>query len=231
MSTLPCLELPAEDDLAPLKVSGLAAMCRHIIKNCQCQEFQVALGFRSNCLQALAEVSLWTSFCEVRMPAVVQHFFNSAAQLTEMSIPTPLLQLGQHLKKQIRMHNVVKLCWDAAHTFAEGSNLTLSDLVLYPSVRIAADIITCRQIALAQYLPNVHRWLAEMDDHVCGAWSQLGVRHCEMLDETLRLTGPATIIERSDPLPSTSATAWTGGTFSNGLVRRPGSTSTPSLVV
>ena len=58
MTTLPCLELPAEDDLAPLKVSGMAAMCRHIIKNCQCQEFQVALGFRSNCLQALAEVSL-----------------------------------------------------------------------------------------------------------------------------------------------------------------------------
>ena len=134
------------------------------------------------------------------MPAAVQHFFNSAAQLTEMSIPTPLLQLGQHLKKQIRMHNVVKLCQDAAHTFAEGSNLTLFDLVLYPSVRIAADIMACRQIALAQHLPNVHRWLAEMDDHVCGAWSQLGVRHCEMLDETLRLAGPATIIERRDPL-------------------------------
>ena len=180
MTTLPFLVLGGSPTLSRLAVSGTAAVCRHLVRNSSDPSASAdILGFRGNCLQAPAEVSLWTAFCEVHMPGSVQLFLNDhGAQVVEL--PTALVQLEEHLKQPIRMHNVVRryqLEQPAAagqldakevqksasalldHEFAEGRDMTLADLLLYPCVRVAADHLSSLGVDLSVHLPRVARWL------------------------------------------------------------------------
>jgi len=191
LTSLPYMTLPEQDDLSSLIVSGLASVCRHVIKHCENEDAIKALGFRSNCLQAPAEVSIWTSFCEVQMPESVKQFLTSPVG-DVVTIPATLTQFEAHLKQPIRMHNVVKrfqqepkpspIVYEAkevqklaptllTHKYAEGPDMTLADLLLYPCVRILSDCLSSVGVELDAYLPLVSGWLATMEPTVSQTWA------------------------------------------------------------
>ena len=189
LTTLPFLMLKEDEELSQLTVAGLAAVCRHMIRYAGSEEPEVtkALGFRLSCLQAPAEVSVWTAFCEVRMPAAVEEFLTTqSSSKSRIQIPTCLAQFESHLKSPIRMHNIVKR-WQQdsnakgsaevpdmksiqkmagtwiAHTFAEGPDMTLADLLLYPCVRIVVECLESVGVKIGNYLPTVARWMETMN--------------------------------------------------------------------
>jgi len=191
LTSLPYMTLPEQDDLSSLIVSGLASVCRHVIKHCENEDAIKALGFRSNCLQAPAEVSIWTSFCEVQMPESVKQFLTSPVG-DVVTIPATLTQFEAHLNQPIRMHNVVKrfqqepkpspIVYEAkevqklaptllTHKYAEGPDMTLADLLLYPCVRILSDCLSSVGVELDAYLPLVSGWLATMEPTVSQTWA------------------------------------------------------------
>ena len=194
VTSLPFMTLPEEETLSSLTVSGLASVCRHVIKNSENIEAIKALGFRSNCLQAPAEVSIWTAFCEVEMPKSVEEFLTSSFG-NVVNIPATLVQFEEHLKQPIRMHNVVKRFQQEpksssameykakevqklaptllAHTYAEGPDMTLADLLLYPCVLIISNCLFSMGVQLDNYLPLVSRWLLMMEPIVSETWSAI----------------------------------------------------------
>lgn len=193
-TTLPNLVLGRDDTLSELTVSGLAAVCRHIIRLSDNPEVRKVLGFRGNCLQAPAEVSVWTAFCEVLMPKSAWHFLAHSSVDGVLELPVALVQLEEHLKQPIRMHNVVKRFQqehatggqlDAKevqkcaaslldHSYAEGRDMTLADLLLYPCVRLVANRLTVQGVDLVQHLPRVARWLnSTMRPLVESAWADI----------------------------------------------------------
>lgn len=192
LTTLPSLVVGESENLHELTVSGLAAVCRHVIKSSENDQVKQSLGFRANCLQAPAEVSIWTSFCEVQMPqSAAAYLGESQQELDIVDVPAVLVQFEEHLKQPIRMHNVMKR-WQQEvgpqaaaqqenpqklagtlldHTYAEGADMTLADLLLYPCVTLLADRFSSLGVQLGDHLPRVGRWLSIMTPQVAQAWS------------------------------------------------------------
>lgn len=70
------------------------------------------LGFRSSCLQAPSETSVWTKFCECEMIDTTSEFISEALsgkQFSKFSIPETLVKFENHLKQPLCVHNVYKL--------------------------------------------------------------------------------------------------------------------------
>jgi len=193
VTSLPFMVLPEQGDLSSLIVSGLASVCRHVIKHSENEDAIKALGFRSNCLQAPAEMSIWTSFCEVEMPKSVKQFLTSPTG-DVVTMPATLVQFEAHLNQPIRMHNIVKrfqqeprpspITYEAkevqklaptllTHKYAEGLDMTLADLLLYPCVKILSYCLSNLGVELETYLPLVSRWLSNMEPIVSQTWSTI----------------------------------------------------------
>ena len=186
MTTLPVLVVGERTGLCPLVVSGLAAVCRYLVKNSYDLSLHQVLGFRSNCLQAPAEVSLWTAFCECQMPQSTLHFLNQPMDGDVVELPIALVQLEEHLKQPVRMHNIVRHAQQQQprttpidskeasslvnHTYAEGPDMTLADLLLYPCVRVVNDRLVGCGVQLSEHLPRVALWLLTMATSVDSAW-------------------------------------------------------------
>ena len=191
LTTLPLLVVGERENVSRLIVSGLAAVSRHVIKESDDPAVRKALGFRGNCLQAPAECSIWTSFCEVQMiQSTIIFLLQPPTDVVE--IPAALVKFEEHLKQPIRMHNVVKRWQDEEvqpatgqprqkeiqklaatwldHTFAEGPDMTLADLLLFPCVTLLVKRFAVLGIQLADYLPQVGRWLCTMKPLVGQAW-------------------------------------------------------------
>lgn len=70
------------------------------------------LGFRSSCLQAPSETSVWTKFCECEMIDTTSDFVSNTLtgeQYSTFSVPETLVKFENHLKQPLRVHNVYKL--------------------------------------------------------------------------------------------------------------------------
>ncbi len=172
-------------------------------------------------------MSVWTAFCEVAMPASVESLVSTVPSMGRVGLPVGLVQLEEHLKSPIRMHNIVKR-WQRddtaqgasspdqkkniamkdiqtmaktwiAHTYAEGPDLTLADLLLYPCVRIAVGYLEEAGVVLLDHLPTVSRWLSTMnaDESILRAWSSTIGTYSLRLSWTLAckltLDGPFTV--------------------------------------
>ena len=195
LTTLPLLMVVESENLSGLTVSGLAAVSRHLMKESNDPVVLKAMGFRGNCLQAPAECSIWTSFCEVQMIQATILFLTQQQQQDVVEIPAALVKLEEHLKQPIRMHNVVKR-WQAEesrsaaggqlnqeeiqklagalleHTYAEGPDMTLADLILFPCVTLLSERLSVLGVNLADHLPRVAGWLTTMKVLVSFAWNQ-----------------------------------------------------------
>jgi glutathione S-transferase len=195
ITTLPLLIVGECENLSRLTVSGLAAVSRHLMKESNDPVVLKAMGFRGNCLQAPAECSIWTSFCEVQMIQTTILFLTQPQQPDVVEIPVALVKLEEHLKQPIRMHNVVKR-WQVEeprsaaggqlkrqeiqklagalldHTYAEGPDMTLADLILFPCVTLLSQRLSILGVHLADHCPRVAGWLTTMKVLASPAWSQ-----------------------------------------------------------
>lgn len=169
------VELPASVQLCDLPAavssagclvhSGLCALLRGIIKTAHSEHphscLNQLLGHREVCLKACAEVSVWTRYCEVDLPAAVERSTNKQreSQSTDGDAIAPeLRKLENHLrqppivrnrgKRQREMrsrkqqqHEDLQQSFPVnghkvglEHIYAEGIDFTVTDLVLFPCV-------------------------------------------------------------------------------------------------
>lgn len=193
LTTLPLLVVGESETFSRLTVSGLAAVSRHLMKESDDPVVVKSLGFRGNCLQAPAECSIWTSFCEVQMVQSTILFLTQQQKQDVVEIPTTLAKLEEHMKQPIRMHNIVKR-WQKDqpqsagqlkqediqklagslldHSYVEGPDMTLADLLLFPCIILLADRLSELGVQLADHLPRVGAWLTTMKPAVSKAWNK-----------------------------------------------------------
>ncbi|XP_025835217.1 glutathione S-transferase C-terminal domain-containing protein homolog [Agrilus planipennis] len=161
-------------------VAGLAAVCRKIVKSCK-NEFKKLLGFREACLMACSESSVWTKFCEVDIISTVKNFllnFHEYFQDHKFFPPEDLIRFEYHMGQPVRVHNVYKIArqsngnrniksgvpiseLNVEHTFGEGVEMTLADVVLFPCFKIFFQIL--EPDILKKYLPLVIKWYDNMN--------------------------------------------------------------------
>ena len=163
-------------------VAGLCSVARYMLRMAAETEGLQAchrlLGFQQGCLAAPAEVSTWTSFCELEAATAMKKF-------SEPHIPEAIAKFEAHLGQPVRMHNIrdvmqksgtiktkvleggrevaedgedpVLLFAKESHIYAEGPELLLSDLLLYPVfhlLNLQTDIFCSPSNA-----PNTAQWL------------------------------------------------------------------------
>lgn len=193
LTTLPLLVVGESETFSRLTVSGLAAVSRHLMKESDDPVVVKSLGFRGNCLQAPAECSIWTSFCEVQMVQSTILFLTQQQKQDVIEVPATLAKLEEHMKQPIRMHNIVKR-WQKDqpqsagqlkqediqklagslldHSYVEGPDMTLADLLLFPCIILLADRLSELGVQLADHLPRVGAWLTTMKPAVSKAWNK-----------------------------------------------------------
>ncbi|KAK8746668.1 hypothetical protein OTU49_017132 [Cherax quadricarinatus] len=151
------------------------------------------LGFRGGCLQACAEVSVWTKFCEVETITTLKsvfrgHYFSSE----KIILPEDMLRYEHHLQYPPILHNALKkkqeyikstfqdknaqkkLCQkklselpQLEHKYAEGLDMTLADIILYASFHIIISKVQTF-VDVEDVFPLVTKWykLISCDNHV-----------------------------------------------------------------
>nr|XP_027228010.1 glutathione S-transferase C-terminal domain-containing protein-like [Penaeus vannamei] len=137
----------------PWCVAGLCSSLRYMLRKTVevfpghfCQKF---LGFRGGCLQACAEVSVWTKFCEIE----------SIGALTDFPIFTYLIKKNVTDKVQQQELCTKKLSElpELDHEFAEGLDMTLADIMLFGSFHILLSVLK-KHVILNDVCPLVVRW-------------------------------------------------------------------------
>ncbi|XP_063852836.1 glutathione S-transferase C-terminal domain-containing protein homolog [Scylla paramamosain] len=141
------------------------------------------LGFRGGCLQACAEVSVWTKFCEVEAPAALLSAAQNPYSARDVLVyPGDLLRYEHHLRRPPILHNALKrtqqhiretvsdatceeLCRRPlallpalAHQFAEGLDMTLADLMLFVCFHLILRSLASADVATADITPLVNTW-------------------------------------------------------------------------
>ena len=88
-----------------LCITGLCSVVRYLISNADPSD-RMLLGYQGNCLEAPAEVSTWTKFCEIDLPRATQTFFEQQQQ-TEV-LPFELARFEVHMGQPVKIHNIRK---------------------------------------------------------------------------------------------------------------------------
>lgn len=95
-------------------ISGLCSVCRAITKYSD-DRFKYLLGFKEGCLQAPAEASPWTKFCEVDILHATKAILQSYKQMdSEYVLPNQFAYFENHLAQPVKAHNIRKLTIDIA---------------------------------------------------------------------------------------------------------------------
>lgn len=124
------------------------------------------LGFREVCLSACAESSIWTKFCEVDLITSATQLLHNPSPI----IPKDLIRLEYHLLQPVRTHNIGKMKFDlirkngtsekntitVEHTYVEGAEMYLSDLIVFPLIHICFNIYGVENIS--DILPLTCKW-------------------------------------------------------------------------
>ncbi|KAI8439262.1 hypothetical protein MSG28_013099 [Choristoneura fumiferana] len=95
-------------------ITGLCAVARHMalyrsLPPSLLEHVDGILGFRSGCLQAPNEVSIWTKFCEVDLVKTLKETLTTN---TLQEVPINLVRFENHLRKPVSVHNVYKIARD-----------------------------------------------------------------------------------------------------------------------
>ncbi|XP_043238149.1 glutathione S-transferase C-terminal domain-containing protein homolog [Amphibalanus amphitrite] len=100
----------------------------------------------------------------------------------KFTVPAELLQFEHHMHQPLRVHNVWKQdqasggtvrAWGSGdhrtalqcvrHTYAEGHVLTISDLLLYPCLRLLTEALRPHGLRLSEAAPAVSQWMAAVE--------------------------------------------------------------------
>ncbi|EEB10377.1 conserved hypothetical protein [Pediculus humanus corporis] len=163
-------------------IGGLCGVLRQLIKIID--EKHSLLGFKQNCLYACAESSLWTKFCEVDMTLTINHIIQKQNLNCDLhEIPVDLVRFENHMMQPVKIHNIEKKKQDIAkekkkkslsvqlqeklnlsetleHKFSDGLDMTLEDLILFPSFYILFKCLTCD--FFKNNLPFTFKWYMTM---------------------------------------------------------------------
>lgn len=164
-------------------IAGLCSVCRAIVKYSD-ESFRYLLGFKESCLLAPCEASPWTKFCEVDMITSTKSVlkFHSAIQAAEYSgqyqLPKELGYFESHLNQPVKAHNIRKIAQDIAkkakvtdsskkdipgrdiilnHKFVEGPQISIADLILFPSFWLLRNIFD--SVNVGEKLPLTCKWI------------------------------------------------------------------------
>lgn len=182
-------------------LAGLCAVCRNIVKSSD-EKFIGLLGFKSACLLAPAEASIWTKFCEVDIIESTKKILKSMESANSEKVfllPDTYSRFESHMSQPIRAHNIYKLARELAkasisdisdekskkkydkiassipikdlnleHKYAEGQEISIADLILYPCFWLAWTVATNgeqmdREHSLSTLLPLTYKWLMNIN--------------------------------------------------------------------
>lgn len=100
-------------------IAGLCGVCRGIIKHTDNDSIKYLLGFKSSCLLAPSEQSIWTRFCEIDFINCTKHLLelhnsNEFKNDHSFNIPEAFGRFEGHMAQPVRVHNVYKLARNLA---------------------------------------------------------------------------------------------------------------------
>lgn len=164
-------------------IAGLCAILRQIIKStlidCPLHYCRSLLGFKESCLLACLESSVWTKFCEIDMINMLK--FLNLDSSNQVELPHSLARFECHMSQPLRIHNLYKYVMSKKnnmqdvitgykaqvpeHKYAEGSYITLSDIIIFVCVHILLTIYSSD--AILKLLPLITKWYERMiQDHI-----------------------------------------------------------------
>ena len=136
---------------------------------------------------------------------------------TVFTVPPELLQFEHHMHQPLRVHNVWKQDqasggkvrkWGSGdhrtalqcvkHTYAEGHVLTISDLLLYPCLRMMVEALRPHGLKLGEVAPAVSQWMAAVEavEGLSEMWSA-----CFPPEQTGTAGGPTLVLNMPDVKP------------------------------
>lgn len=163
-------------------VAGLCAILRHVLKISD--QRHPLLGFKQSCLYACAESSIWTKFCEIDIIKTVNELFLKDDWIcNNIEVPVDVARFEIHMSQPVRIHNIQKqkqdyarakgfeiksglpdsrldLLEDLDHVYAEGPEMSLADIILFPCFHIILGFIG--SVFLKQHLPLTYKWYENM---------------------------------------------------------------------
>lgn len=174
-------------------IGGLAAVIRWAIsyKNSVSPGHftKALLGFRGSSLNACAESSLWTRFCEIEIHKAVHSLLQQEKSTGEESVlvlPEQIRLLEAHMQCPVRMHNIRRKQQDVQkqgkasgkyvnalptleHQYVEGYEMTVADVILLPCVSICMCVVAkmASFTDLAKNLPCLMKWYSRMLENEC----------------------------------------------------------------
>ncbi|ODN05839.1 Glutathione S-transferase C-terminal domain-containing protein [Orchesella cincta] len=113
------------------------------------RKFKQYLGFRGGCLQACAESSIWTKFCEVDMLNVINGIDQSCqtlkckldlndTELVSVPIPETIIQFENHLSLPVKVHNFRKVIQNSKK--ADTGSLSLESCKDQNKIELITDL-------------------------------------------------------------------------------------------
>lgn len=159
-------------------VAGLCACLRQIIKSrisdAPLHHSKELLGFKNACLLSCSESSVWTKFCEVDLISALKSLDQvSLDQKNIFEIPVNIARFECHMSQPVRLHNLYKYTMSKKftidetvsksrdklleHSYAEGSHITLADIIIFVCIHIFFTMHEARSDLLA-VLPLTAKW-------------------------------------------------------------------------
>ncbi|XP_031833368.2 glutathione S-transferase, C-terminal domain containing isoform X1 [Nomia melanderi] len=159
-------------------IAGLCAILRQIVKDVTAEypehHCRKLLGFKDSCLTACSEASVWTKFCEVDLILTLKFLHADDAICNEL--PSSMAKFEYHMLQPVRLHNLYKYTMSKKfaeengisrdktripeHTYAEGSYITLADIIIFVCVHILLTIFSGESIP--ELLPLTVKWYEKM---------------------------------------------------------------------
>jgi len=201
-------------------IAGLCSVVRYAFRLAHfCEQVELCktlLGFQQGCLSAPQEVSTWTKFCEVDIHQPLEELMNSEIY----HLPEAISKFEAHLKQPVRMHNIrdkmqksgkvnpvvengievviengekidpIEVYARTEHVFAEGPELLVSDVLMYPIFYIMDY-----KYKILHKFPNIQTWYV----NVSAANAASVMDRIAQIDEDLKYRDltPATVPEES----------------------------------
>lgn len=179
------LHLPVYNKDGDTFIAGMCAVCREILLKHGSENSRKLLGFKESCLLATTEASMWTRFCEVNIVSGLSNVIKAIeGQCDLVELPVECVRFENHMAEPVRMHNIYKLAREKAnveskkkvtiescipkdklaidHTFSEGVQFTIADLILYPCIRL---IFMGCGITILDDFPLTKNWLNKVDTY------------------------------------------------------------------
>ncbi|XP_068247780.1 glutathione S-transferase C-terminal domain-containing protein homolog [Palaemon carinicauda] len=163
--------------------SSLRVMLIKTVKKYPTHYCKKLLGFRGGCMQACAEVSVWTKFCEIEVVNTLKEVhYDKVIRDGKLYLPKDILRFENHFQFPPILHNGLKIKQqyirdtvkdrterqrllslklselpEMEHEYAEGLNMTMADVMLFTCFHIFVSKMK-NQVCFDDMCPLVMKW-------------------------------------------------------------------------